>query len=159
MRKITLTETQLEAIKDMERNDLFNNLIYVSVDLDEPSKEKLYKAFKNEVLARFGENAKMICHHMTISHVSKINDGIKKWCTEHQDATFTITATEIGFSDKACAVRIKTGLPTTQNYPHVTVAVNIDNNGKPVDSNFIQDFVQLPKPIDLCGKLVFHRSK
>lgn len=159
MKKISLTETQLNTLMDMETGKLFDNLIYVSVDLDEASSDLLRKTFQREVNTRFGCNAKMICHHMTISHISKINDDIKKWCVEHQDQMFKITATELGFSDKACAVKIKTDLPTTQNYPHVTVAVNVNNNGKPVDSNFIQDFFKLPFPMTLSGKLTFHRSK
>lgn len=159
MKKIYITETQLNNYVNIP-DKLFNNLIYVGVFLDEESKNILKENSENYVYELLGNDVTFICHHMTISHISKINDDIKNWCTLHKDEDFYLTIDAIGYNDKACAARvINTNIPTTQNYPHITIAINNTNNGKPVDSNFIKNFIKLPKTITLKGKVSFFYKK
>lgn len=155
MKKIYITETQLNNYINVP-DKLFNNLIYVGIFLDEESKNILKENVENYVYEILGNDVTFICHHMTISHISKINDDIKNWCVLNNNKEFTLTIDAIGYSDKACAARVVTDIvPTTQNYPHITIAVNNSNNGKPVDSNFIKNFIKLPKTITLTGKVSF----
>ena len=152
MRKIYITESQFEKYI---HDNVFDDVIYIGVFLDQESKNKLYQTTKNLVFNHFGENVNFVCHHMTVSHISKINDYIKQWCIEHNGEDFEISTNTIGFNDKACAVKVDTTIPCTQNYPHITVATNNTTGGKPVDSNFITVFEKLPENLILKGKLTF----
>ena len=61
-----------------------------------------------------------------------------------------IKATEIGVSDMAIAVKVE-GYHSDNNIPHITIAVNVANGGKPVMSNKITNWQTLDKPIELSG--------
>lgn len=145
--------------EEITNNYLFNNLIYVGIFLNEESRNLLKNVFKDFVTNKLGDNTTFICHHMTISHISKINDDIKQWCIENYKKEFTLDIELIGYSDKACAAKINTDIPTTQNYPHITIAVNNDVNGKPVDSNLINRFIKLPNKIKVKGVVDFFYKK
>ena len=152
MKKIYIKE-------EIVNNYLFNNLIYAGIFLDEESKNILKENVEKYVYEILGNNVTFICHHMTISHISKINDDIKKWCIENYKKEFVLEIELIGYSDKACAAKINTDIPTTQNYPHITIAINNDTNGKPVDSNYINKFIKLPNKIKVKGIVDFFYKK
>lgn len=152
MKKIYINE-------EVANNYLFNNLIYAGIFLNEDSRNLLKNIFKDFVINKFGDDVTFVCHHMTISHISKINDDIKQWCIENHKKEFVLEIELIGYSDKACAVKINTDIPTTQNYPHITIAVNNNTNGKPVDSNYINTFIKLPKKIKVKGIVDFYYKK
>lgn len=63
----------------------------------------------------------------------------------------TLVVTELGLSDKAMAVKVE-GYPTNNKIPHVTVAVNTANGGKPFNSNQIKEQAVL----DLVETLELH---
>lgn len=152
MKKIYIKE-------EIINNYLFNNLIYAGIFLDEESKNLLKNIFKDFVIKNLGDNTTFICHHMTISHISKLNDEIKRWCIENYKKEFVLEIESIGFNEKACAVKINTDIPTTQNYPHITIAINNETNGKPVDSNSINSFIKLPNKIKVKGIVDFFYKK
>jgi hypothetical protein len=152
MKKIYIKE-------EIVNNYLFNNLIYAGIFLNDETKNLLKNIFKDFVTENLGDNTTFVCHHMTISHISKINDDIKKWCIENYKKEFILEIESIGYSDKACAVKINTDVPTTQNYPHITIAINNNTNGKPVDSNFITKFIKLPNKIKVKGTVDFFYKK
>ena len=52
----------------------------------------------------------------------------------------------------AVAVRV-TGFESKNKIPHVTMAVNIENGGKPVMSNDIKEWKALETPIKLSGEV------
>lgn len=77
---------------------------------------------------------KSICHHMTIK-LGEMPEYIQKYINTKQ----TLEITHVGVSDKAVAVRV-IGFPSTNKIPHVTVAVNVREGGKPAMSNEITDW-------------------
>lgn len=134
-----------------------NNILYISIDLDNESRRKLKYFCEEDVTERFGDNAVYKCHHMTISHCSRLTPEILDWCQENKGKEFTLYVDTIGFSEKAIAVGVDVdGVISTQAYPHITVAVNSAVNGKPVDSNYIKDFEDVYENVALKGKLTFH---
>jgi hypothetical protein len=115
-----------------------DNILYSAVVLDADSHGKL---------AHFGVPGwKTFCHHMTIVFGS----GLPSHLRDDLGKVVTITATHIGRSDKAVAVRVS-GFHSNNDIPHVTVAVNFDGGGRPVDSNSITDWKPLDNPISLTG--------
>jgi hypothetical protein len=60
-----------------------------------------------------------------------------------------LIATHIGVSNDAIAVKVDFTGETQNRFPHVTLATPI--NGKPVNSNYIENWQPLEKPIELYG--------
>lgn len=71
---------------------------------------------------------------MTIK-LGEMPEYIQKYINTKQ----TLEITHVGVSDKAVAVRV-IGFPSTNKIPHVTVAVNVREGGKPAMSNEITDW-------------------
>lgn len=135
------------------------DILYISIDLDEQSRLKLKSFAEQYVRDVYGDDAIFICHHCTVAFRNKLNDEVLSWCDAHNHESFYMYVDRIGFSDKACAVSVDFGndvIPCQQAYPHITVAVNSANKGKPVDSNFITDFEDVYQNIKLCGELTYH---
>lgn len=88
---------------------------------------------------------KMICHHMTIKF-GGTPDYVQKYIGTDQK----LEVTHLGISDKVVAVRV-IGFHSENKIPHVTVAVNAKNGGKPVDSNKITEWVPVEKGPKLSG--------
>ena len=134
-----------------------NNILYISVDLDNESRLKLKSFCEPIVQEYFGEDAVYKCHHMTISHYSKLDNETLLWCEENEGKEYTLYIDAIGISDKAIAVAVDVdSVITKQAYPHITVAINPLTNGKPVDSNYITEFEDVYQNVVLTGKLTFH---
>jgi hypothetical protein len=134
-----------------------NNILYISIDLDNESRLKLKSFCEPTVQEYFGDDAIYKCHHMTISHFSKLDNETLFWCEENDGKEFTLYVDSIGVSDKAISVAVDIdGVISKQAYPHVTVAINPLTNGKPVDSNYITTFEDVYQNVELHGKLTFH---
>lgn len=112
-------------------------VLYSAVVLIKKSKGDLI----NELINVIPNDFKIYADHMTI------NLGeIDKEYEEFLGASTTLIATEIGFSDMAIAVKV-TGFPSKNKIPHVTVAVNVKEGGKPKMSNNIVDWRSLSSVI------------
>ncbi len=72
---------------------------------------------------------KMFCHHMTIAF-----PGTPEFIRPYLKTEQKLEVTHVGISDKAIAVRV-IGFHSNNKIPHITVAVNVRNGGKPVMSN------------------------
>lgn len=126
---------------------ILKNWIYIGVFLDEETKNQL-KALTKKTL---DDNWKLYCHHMTIA----FNDGSDKAVSlyhiykEYFGAKTEITATHIGVSKDAIALKVDFKGQIMNKIPHVTLATPID--GKPVNSNYITEWQPLIKPIKLTG--------
>lgn len=138
---------------------MINNILYISIDLNDQSRRNLKYFCEKDVYEAFGDDAVYKCHHMTISHYSRLTPEILDWCQKHKGQEFTMYVDTIGFSDKAIAVGIDIeGVPCTQAFPHITVAINSGNNAKSSDSNYIEHFDVIWENVELKGKLTFHYS-
>jgi hypothetical protein len=114
---------------------------YSAVVLDDRDKNKLLEIFASQIPPNWSKYA----HHMTIKMGELTPD-------KKQDVgkKVQLTAFEIGTSDKAIAVKVR-GYETTNHFAHVTLAVNSNEGGKPVDSNKITVWHPLPNTIPLSG--------
>ena len=129
--------------------------MYSAILLDEKSHLKLVSwAEKNievngirlPILVR-DQGWKIYCHHMTIC-MGELPEYLKKYLGTKQ----SLEVTHIGISDKAVAVRV-TGFDSKNKIPHITVAVNIRNGGKPVNSNDIKDWTPVEMIVKLSGEV------
>lgn len=130
-----------------------NNLLYTSLVLTEESKRLLL----DEVMkfAPKWENGRIIAEHHTIAFHTNMIDEILDWCMENEGKMFRVFAYEYGVSDKAFAVKLETDIPCANEIKHITVMTNPDNGGKPVDSNNIKDWKEMPV-ITLSGYVKFN---
>jgi hypothetical protein len=117
---------------------------YSAVLLYDSSRNLLINTF----LAEIPNGWDIIAHHMSIDWKNPIADS-SLLGKEQQ-----LTATDIGMNNKAIAVKVSGYDGKTNNtFPHITLAVNRANGGKPKDSNDITNWKPLSKPIILTGKI------
>lgn len=130
--------------------------LYASVVLDDNSRKELLKS----VTKFIPEGWKVIGHHMTIYYgkesiiknevpelIDKVTQDIKN------NVTADIKVIGIGLSDKAIAVKVE-GYPSKNEIPHITIAVNEAEGGKPVMSNNITNWFGYGGDLNLSGKVV-----
>lgn len=124
-------------------------VLYSAVVLTEDSREKLLQYF-NDVLPSDWE---IICHHMTIN-MGKINDYLKDDLGKEVD----LIVEDFAFNDKVMAVGVY-GYPSKNKQPHITLAVNRKNDGKPVMSNNLENWKPIKDKIKLKGIVQEIKSK
>jgi len=133
---------------------------YVAIVLDEISHNKLVK-WAGETFSTLkaninGNNWEVICHHMTI----KMGDKLPEQISQYLGDEVTLEAFKYGFDEKVIAVKV---MPANSNdggihilddrlikLPHVTVAVNRANGGKPVMSGLLTNWKSM-EPLKLKG--------
>ena len=109
----------------------FNKILYCAVVLTDKSRSILLSKVSNYI----PEGWKTIAHHMTIQFGKSLEDvGIYD-----EGQTITLRVKKIGISNMAIAVEVE-GYKTFNNIPHITIAVNIKEGGKPFMSNKITDW-------------------
>lgn len=131
----------LTVKKIIESKDMYGvkeRVLYSAVVLDEQSKNKLI----NSVVIPDGW--KIYSHHMTITFGCGVDDK------NELGKRVYLKATDIGYDNLVMAVKVM-GYPSNNDIPHVTVAVNVIEGGKPVLSNNLTNWVPLDKPIYLSG--------
>lgn len=116
-----------------------SKIAYSAVVLDEKSRSKLLNFLSSEI----PENWETIAHHMTIN-LGEIKPDFEKYLGMRVE----LSVIDLGISDKAIAVKVE-GFPTVNKIPHITIAVNRKEGGKPYMSNKITDW----KPIKFNSKL------
>lgn len=148
--KIQSMIQKYNAHKPMTLNKVLNsksidnkktNLIATLV-LDDASHNKLIKLLKDYI----PKDWKVFAHHMTINFGNGLPENLKRDLGKVK----SITATEIGVSDMAIAVRVE-GYHSDNKIPHITVAVNVAEGGRPVMSNNITNWGKLENKINLSG--------
>jgi hypothetical protein len=123
-----------------------DNPKYIGVLLDGASHRKLL----NELASYIPRDWRKYAHHMTVKLGNK-PDEFSDFIDENIGNDFTLTATEIGISNDAIAVKVVSDVPSKNKIPHITIAV--PPNGKPVNSNYIANWKRLDNPIQLNGTL------
>lgn len=116
-------------------------VLYSAVVLSEHFQKALFDRFKKEI----PEGWKPICHHLTIN-LGPLKDDLK----DCEGMGVPLKVTHVGRSDKAIAVRCDTEL-SKNKVPHITVAVNVNEGGKPVDSNKIENWEPLDEEFFVSG--------
>jgi predicted kinase len=126
----------LEAKGGVKNED---KVLYSAVVLDKESQSKLLEQFPAP------EGWRKIAHHMTIVFGKGLEDK------SEVGKEVELTVTELGISDMAMAVKVE-GYPSVNKIPHITIAVNDKEGGKPVMSNNITNWDK----VDLGFNLRLH---
>ena len=113
----------------------------------------LYPESHYELISSFEvpEDWKKFAHHMTMLFGRVKHQVVENYLQENTGNDVELIATHIGVSSDAMAVKIASDVPTTNDIPHITLAV--PPGGKPVKSNDITDWKQLDTPIRLKAKI------
>jgi predicted kinase len=135
-----LTVKKILESKDMYKKS--EKILYSAVVLDDESQTALAEHFA-PILP---EGWKIFCHHMTIVFGKGLEDK------GEVGKEVELTVTELGSSDMAIAVKVD-GYPTTNNTPHITIAINVAHGGTPVMAKKITDWskVDLGNTLKLYG--------
>ena len=138
---------------------------YIALELDEVSRQRVIEYAETHLP---WTDANIIAHHMTIVHhtgfratpdASELaeHDYVLAWALTHEGQSFSLTATEVGNSDKAFALRITdVAAPSRNRIKHVTLATNNASGGRAVDSNYITHWTPLDSPLVLTGKVTIY---
>lgn len=118
-------------------------ILYLGMEVKPEDKNIILSKFTDYINEHMDGNYKLLCHHMTIAFHTNMPDNILNWVYQNENKEFEYTLTAIGYSDKAIACIINTEIPSTNNLKHITLAININNNGKPVDSNYIVNWDEI----------------
>lgn len=103
-----------------------SKISYSAVVLDEQSALKLKQEFKAP------DGWEWVGHHMTIK-MGELPEQLKSKIGESAD----LLAEEIGIDELAMAVKVNDRGLSTNDIPHITLAVNRSGGGKPFHSNKI----------------------
>lgn len=114
---------------------------YSAVVLDEKSRTKLI----NHLQSNIPNDWEIISHHMTIN-MGEIKPEYEKYLGMKQ----TLRVISIGISDMAMAVGVE-GFHSVNKIPHITVAVNRKEGGKPFMSNKIENWKPIQFSLELTG--------
>jgi len=119
---------------------------YTAIVLTEDSREKLLQHLEGKI----PDGWKIIAHHLTI-HMGPPKEYMKKWL----GSFVSMTVDELAKNDKVMAVKVSLWEPTPvpeRRTPHITIAVNSKEGGKPVMSRKLQDWEKI-EPIILRGQV------
>ena len=137
---ITIADILKETNKDKTKK-----VLYSAVVLDKNSQKDLLSKFKDSI----PEGWKPFAHHMTIVFGKGLDDK------SEVGKRVTLTVTELGKSNKAIAVKVKgyDSANETPEIPHITLAVNTLEGGKPFMSNQITNWspVEKEKKFEVTG--------
>lgn len=119
--------------------------LYYAVVLDDESRNKLLSSFN------VPEDWKKIAHHMTIIFNPKGNSELLEKTIQNLNKEVSLTATAVGKSNDAMAVKVDSEIPSVNSIPHITIA--IPPQGKAVNSNKITEWTPLNNKIELKGTI------
>ena len=131
--------------------------MYTAILLDEESKAELKEAMLEWFNHDRYQSWRSYCHHLTLN-MGPMSKGLNSTELLNSEATIEIDA--VGWSDKVTACRATKmltlngeELKSTNEVPHITLAVNVHEGGKPVMSNDITMWIPVPQRT-FCGKVV-----
>jgi hypothetical protein len=104
---------------------------YTGVMLDENSRDFLQKEFGHLI----PEGWEWIAHHMTIT-LGQLSDDVRSAMLGEKA---NLVVTSLGMGEKVIAIGVK-GYFSKNAKPHITLAVDRANGGKPVMSNQIENW-------------------
>jgi hypothetical protein len=118
--------------------------MYTAVVLTPDSFDRLKERFHIIVPANWSYKG----HHMTI------NMGSAKSGPAHNYLGQLVEVNIVSFAsdeNKVMALGVECVVPSSNAQPHITLAVNVANGGKPVMSNQLTNWVKLPIPMTVMG--------
>ncbi len=124
-----------------------NNISYSAVVLDDESRNKLIKIFKPMIPEKY----EIIAHHMTIK-LGALDEDSQAKRDMIEGKTIILKVLDYAIDEKVMAVGVS-GYESMNAKPHITLAVNKREGGKPVMSNYLKDWKEVIVPLDLTGKV------
>jgi hypothetical protein len=91
------------------------------------------------------EGWEMVCHHMTIKF-----PGTPEFVKPYLDSVQKLEVISVSVSDKVIAVRV-VGFHSENKIPHITIAVNVKDGGKPAMSNQLKSWTSVIPVVKLTG--------
>jgi tRNA nucleotidyltransferase/poly(A) polymerase len=141
-REIGQEKERIEKEKFLKlMNENKKRVSYSGVVLNEKSRELLKTYIPHP------EGWEFITHHMTIN-MGPLKEEYKPLLGQ----SFDLLVTHIGQTDKVIAVKVESEIKTQNKTPHITIAVNRVEGGKPVMSNDITEWVPI-YPFEVEGKI------
>jgi hypothetical protein len=116
---------------------------YSAVVLDDRSRERLINKFKTLI----PEGWDVIADHMTIN-MGEILPHLEKFL----GLNVSLIVTEYAINDMVLAVGV-TGFEVKDKKPHITIAANTKDGGKPKMSNDLTDWKPISTLLRLTGKV------
>jgi len=120
-----------------------SNVSYSAVVLDDRSRTRLIERFAGQ----FPEGWDVVAHHMTIN-LGEIDPNLVKYL----GMPVRLSVNDFAMDDKVMAVGVS-GFESHNAKPHITLAVNKMEGGKPVMSNNLTDWKKLKRPLLITGKV------
>lgn len=136
----SLSLNEKGVLKEEVKN---RNITYSAVVLDDVSRYRLIERFKSAI----PEGFEIVAHHMTINL-----GAIKPEYHKYVGMNVRLSVNEIAIDDKVIAVGVS-GFNSDNAKPHITLAVNRTNGGKPMMSNNLTDWQRIKRPLFLTGKV------
>jgi hypothetical protein len=118
-----------------------SNISYSAIVLDETSRQRLIDKFKNLI----PEGWEIIAHHSTIK-MGELDLDDKLLINKE----VTLTVSDYAMDDKVMAVGVS-GFQSHNSKPHITIAVNRQNGGKPMMSNKLTNWKKIRVPLIIRG--------
>jgi hypothetical protein len=119
------------------------SISYSAVVLDEKSRTRLIERFKSLI----PEGWEIIADHQTIN-LGEIDPEYQKYL----GLSIRLSVNEIAMDDKVITVGVS-GFESKRGKPHITLAINKQEGGKPMMSNALDNWEKLKRPLYVTGKV------
>ena len=133
--------------RDLLGEEEVKRVSYSAVVLDDKSRASLLKVL-NPMIPKGWE---VIAHHMTIKMGALENGSVAQEDMEN-NIEISLKVIDYAMDELVMAVGVE-GYPSTNPKPHITIAVNRADGGKPFFSNKLTDWKPLGFPLNLTGKV------
>lgn len=139
MSQVTINENKLHnnQTTNMEKNAngeyIMKDISYTAIILNDRSRNKLIEAFKDRILQGY----RIVAHHMTICMGRLPENQLNEI-----GLTVQLTVESFAMDDKVIAVGVS-GYHSNNQQPYITLAVNDQNGGKPVMSNYLTNWEKI----------------
>lgn len=133
--------------RDLLGEEEVKKVSYSAVVIDDESRTKLIQVFQRMI----PEDWEVIAHHMTIK-MGALKDGSKEKQDMEDGTEIHLNVTDYAIDDKVMAVGVK-GYESANEKPHITIAVNRAEGGKPYLSTKLTDWRKIGFSFDLKGKI------
>lgn len=140
-------EDIVNEVMEFNGNKEKRYVLYSAVVLDEKSREKLIKYFSPSIPNGF----EIIAHHMTIN-LGELKVENKQYLGQNIRLEIKSFAQDDKVVAIGCSVS-NANLIISNKTPHITLAVNRSNGGKPVMSNNLTNWEEFKRPMFLTGRI------
>lgn len=133
--------------RDLLGEEVVKNVSYSAVVINDESRTKLIQVFQRMI----PEGWEVIAHHMTIK-MGALQDGSKEKQDMIDGTEIQLNVTDYAIDDKVMAVGVK-GYESANEKPHITMAVNRAEGGKPYLATKLTDWRKIGFSFEVNGKI------